>query len=528
MDETIKSLLALLVVIGLGLALGRLTWRGLCLGSAGVLFVALAAGQFGFQVPRLAGIVGVVLFVYCLGLGAGPSFLRSLTHNGKSLTVLGTAMIVSAAAATWLLARLCGLSPGLASGLFAGALTSTPALAAAAERLPGDAEVAVGFGLAYPVGVVGVIAFVQLAPRLFRRLWEAASQNLGESPETRVITRALVEVLNPAVVGRGLHEISTLRRANCRVSRLLVGTALLPLPADFRLELGQKLLLIGNQRRLGDVVEALGQRCDDTGYTLDTERQRRQVVVTSKEMVGKSLADLHLLSRFGVNVSRIHRHDVEIVPGMDEKLQFADALTVVGNPDDLQKFTQRAGHRERTIDETDLISLVTGLALGVIVGQVQVQLGDTRISLGMAGGPLLVGLLLGHFGRVGPLVGHMPRAARFLLSEIGLALFLADAGAQAGSQLLPVLRDQGPALCGAAVVILIVPLLVGCLVARWCLKMDALEMLGGICGAMTSTPALGVISSAVDSSRPATSYATVYPLALILLTLMAPLLIELL
>jgi putative transport protein len=528
MDETTQRILALLVVTGIGLAVGRLQWRGISLGSAGVLFVALIAGQFGFEVPGIAGVAGVVLFVYCLGIGAGHSFFRSLLQNGKQLAALGAVMIVSAAATTWIVAKTLGLAADLAIGLFAGALTSTPALAAATQRLPPDSDVTVGFGVAYPVGVVGVIVFVQLAPRLFRRPLDTGESAGADVSHSDAITRVLVEVLNPAVVGRRLREVGTLSRGNCQISRLLVGETLTPIRADFTLQLGQRLLVIGHASRIQDVVDALGKRCDEVAYVLDTERQRRRVVVTSKELVGSSLEQLHLLSRFGVTIVRIHRHDIEFVPGPDEKLQFGDALTAVGEAEALLQFTQYAGHRERTIDETDLISLVVGLALGVVLGQVRFNLGNQSLALGMAGGPLLVGLLLGHFGRIGPVAGYIPRAARFLLSEIGLALFLAHAGAQAGSQLLPVVRQHGPALLGGSLLILLVPLVVGCLLARFTLRMNALQMLGGMCGAMTSTPALGVISSSVDSNLPTTSYATVYPLALILVTLMAPLLIGLL
>ena len=243
------------------------------------------------------------------------------------------------------------------------------------------------------------------------------------------------------------------------------------------------------------------------------------------DMIGKSLKELHLLSRFGVTVARIVRQDIEFVPSPQERIQFGDSLKAVGESTALDQFVQFAGHRERTADETDVVSLAVGLVAGVLLGQVKIAYGGESISLGLAGGPLVVGLVLGHFGIIGPFVGRMPRAARFLLTEIGLALFLAQAGTQAGGNFIAVMQQHGPALGLAALTILVVPLLVGFVVARFVLSVGVLETFGGICGAMTSTPGLGAVTAMVDSNRPATCYAAVYPLALVLITILAPVLI---
>ncbi len=524
MDDTTREILALCTVIGMGLALGKVSWRGISLGTSGVLFTALAAGHFGFHVPPIAGVLGIVLFVYCLGLGAGPSFLRMVFQQGKALAVMAVSMIASAGLVAWLVGRGLGLSADLASGLFAGALTSTPALAAATERLPADSDVAVGYGIAYPFGVVGVILFVQLAPRLLSRL---SPRSRGDDEEVAdvPITRVLVRVANPSVAGKALRDVAVLSRTNCQVSRVLVDEQLQPIPSAFLLELGQRVLVVGAQDELGDVIEVLGERCEIENHVLDVEQHRRRIVVSGRELIGQSLRELHLRSRFGVTITRINRQDIEFVPSPEERIQFGDILIAVGQSEGLDRFVSFAGHRERTVDETDLISLAAGLMLGVVLGQVKFVYNNEAISLGMAGGPLLVGLVLGHLGRVGPIVARMPRAARLLLGEAGLALFLAQAGSQAGGSFLPVLSEHGLSLGLASIAIVAVPMIVGSLVAKYGLRLGTLETLGGICGAMTSTPGLGALTSSIDSSRPATSYATVYPLALVLVTLLAPVLI---
>jgi len=519
---SIEDIVALFAIIGLGLILGKISIRGVSLGSSGVVFVALVAGHLGYRVAPEAGLVGVVLFIYCLGLGAGPTFLRMFLSRGKSLAILAGVMMGAAGLSTWILARLFQLSPDLASGLLAGALTSTPALAAATEKLPADSDVAVGFGIAYPFGVIGVILFIQLLPRWFPGgidNADSASDSFGK------IIRELVEVKNSNLIGKRLRDLSVLARSNCQVSRIVIDGRPRPIPADFQLEMGQQLLIVGRVGQIEDVIETIGERCPETQYVLDVERQRRQIVATSKQLVGRSLKELHLLSRFGVTISRITRQDIEFVPGPDEMIHFGDLLRAVGEPENLEKFASFAGHRARTVDETDFISLAGGLILGIILGRIQFSLGGESLSLGMAGGPLVVGLILGHFGQFGSISVRIPRAGRMLLAELGLTVFLAQAGCQAGDQFVSVVQQNGWTLCLISAIVVTVPLLAGFAVARFVLRLDLLETAGGICGAMTSTPGLGAITSAIDSSVPATSYATVYPVALVLITLLAPLII---
>lgn len=519
------ELVVLLLIVFLGVTLGRVSCRGLSLGTSGVIFVALLAGHLGYSVPENAGLLGLVVFVYCLGINAGPRFFRTFRAHASSLAIIGVAMIIAAATATWVFARVIGLPADLAAGIFAGALTSTPALAAAAETLPPDSQLAVGFGLAYPFGAIGVVLFVQLAPRILRRPQDD-DRELQESDVDTAITYEYVEVMNPSVTGKRLSDLSILGKCNCQIPRARVGEQMQPIPADFTLQPGQQVLVIGAEADVDLVIDFLGKKVAEAEFVLDMERQRRRVVATSDNVVGDTLQELHLRTRFGVTISRVMRHDLEFVPDARQTIQFGDALTAIGEPEGLNQFVEFAGHRERSFDETDMISLSVGMLLGVLLGRVSFQLGSEAFSVGMAGGPLMVGLILGHFGRIGPLVGHFPRAARLLLTEIGLAMFLASAGIRAGGQLLPVIREYGTVICLGAIVITIVPLIVGMLLSRYSIQMGILQSLGGICGAMTSTPGLGALTSKIDSNVPVTSYASVYPVALILMSVLAPILVS--
>ncbi len=517
-----NEVLALFLVITLGMLLGSIKLFGVTLGSSATIFIALVLGHFGYGIPAGVGSLGLVLFVYCIGLTAGPNFFRTFFKQGKAMAQLAIVLVVLGAAATWVVAISFEIPADLASGMFAGALTSTPGLAAATEAMPAGSQVAVGYGIAYPIGVIGVVLFVQLLPRILGQDLDDLGRELQAREDAgRKIVRVLVEVMNPAVVGKSLAELNAVAEANCQISRILEGDRLVPVPPDFKLDSGQHILLVGREFRVPLVIDFVGRRSAKTGYIMDTENQRMLVVVSSKDVVGRSLADLKLLSNFGVTVSRIIRHDLEFVPRMSDTIEYGDALNAVGEPENLRRFAEFSGHREETFDETDVISVGIGIIAGVVLGMVSFDLGGTNFALGIAGGPLFVALILGHFGHLGPVVGHIPRASRMLLTQIGLAFFLADAGASAGGELLPTLEKYGVDLCIAAALVNLVPMLFGYVFARRVLKIDLLSTLGGVCGGMTSTPGLGAIAAKTNSRVPVINYAAAYPLGLILMTIAA-------
>lgn len=523
--------LALFLILTLGLLLGRIKFTGLSLGSSGVLFTALGVGHLGYSIPGGVGNVGLVLFVYCVGITAGPGFFRAFVRRGRTLAKLGVALVVFGAVATWLVAGILKIPHDLALGLFAGAMTSTPGLAAGMEALSGSgdpSQVAVGYGIAYPFGVVAVVLFVQLLPRLLGHNLNAADGEMARRRSARKIVRELVEICNPAIFGKKVHELDDVAESNCQISRILRDGELVPLPAGFELGAGQHVLVVGKKRHLDRIVDLLGRQSDVTGYVMDTERQRSHVVVSSRNVAGRSLGELKPLNVFGVTVSRITRHDIVFVPTSRDTIEYGDMLHVVGERLSIARFSAFAGHRERTFDETDVISLCAGIVAGVLLGSVSFSLGGGSFSLGMAGGPLFVALIMGHCGQLGPVVGHLPRASRLLLMEIGLILFLASAGVQAGGGLVPVIREHGLSLCGAAVFVATLPIAIGYLLGRNLLKLDFIEVLGGVCGGMTSTPGLAVITSKTDADTPIVSYAAAYPVALILMTVFARLLFSVL
>ncbi|MCP4250210.1 MAG: hypothetical protein GY778_24465 [bacterium] len=524
-----NPLLALLVVVTLGLLLGRMRVAGLSLGSSGVIFTALAMGHFGYEIPAGVGVLGLTVFAYCVGLTAGPRFFRVFWREGKPLAVICVVLIGIGAVTAFGASRLLGIPADLTVGIFAGALTSTPGLAATMESFPAGSQVAVGYGLAYPFGVICIVLFVQLVPRMLRVDLRALGEALqSQEQEDRRIVRVLVEVCNPAMFGKSLGDLAILRESNCQIARILSGDRLTPLPAGLVLTEGQRLLLIARAYRLPPIIDLLGRRDEMTGLILDIERESMHVVVSSPNVAGKNLDDLRLRANFGVTLTRIMRHDVEFVPKPNDVVEYGDMLNMVGEEKDLDAFAAFAGHRAKSFDETDLISLGVGLIAGVLLGMTDISLGGTSLALGMAGGPLLVALILSHVDHIGPIRGHIPAAARMLMMEAGLVLFLASAGVSAGGALEDVLGSHGLTLCVAAGLVVVVPVAAGSLLARFLFRMNLLQILGVVCGGMTSTPGLGAVTAKTDSDVPLVSYAAAYPVALIVITLVVKVLVELL
>jgi len=524
----VNPLLGLLGVIAIGLALGRISFYGISFGTSAILFVALVAGHYGLTITEGFGNLGLALFVYCVGISAGPTFFRGLAARGRVMALLGGIIVLTGVVVTWTSAKLLDLPAELAGGLMAGAMTSTPALGAISESATDPSSVAVGFGVAYPIGIIAVVLFVQLSLKFCHSPDIDESTRVADAAmldETR-IQRHAVAIANPGIVGRRPSDVDTFLNSGCQISRIRVEGRWRPLPAEYCFQFEDHLLLVGNPSDIRRVAETLGHLTQDDNVVLDADRERKSVVVTSPDIYGYSLKDLSLRSRYGVTVVRVRRHEMEFVPSGKTQIEFGDTLTLVGETAALAKIESVVGHRPRALNETDLLSLVGGIAFGIMVGNISIDFGRISMSLGIAGGPLIVGLILGHFRRIGPIRGSFPPAAQLLMTEGGLALFLADAGIKAGADLGAVLSEHGVGLGFTATAIAVTPLIVGFGIARYRFKLNLLQSLGATCGGMTSTPGLAVLTGANDSSQCVTSYVAAYPVALVMITVAAPLLVE--
>lgn len=527
-----QPLLVVFLVVAAGMALGAIRIFGVSLGASGVLFAGLLFGRLGrdhgWEIPTGLGSFGLVLFVYAVGLGAGPTFFRSFRAQGQRLAALSVATIAAAAVAAVVVGRMLGISTDMTVGVFAGAMTSTPGLASAVEAVEQaglqSAAVSIGYGLAYPIGVVGIVLYVQALPRLLRLSLDEPEPR-GESGDSGGIERRLVEVANPSVFGRRLRDLEPLQRSSVQITRVLDGDRMRPIASDHQLQQGQVLLLVADSHDAELVTMALGRPSEVQGV-IDADHDRAEIVITQPKLLGQPLRDLHLRTQFGVTISRVERNGMSFVPNAATSLSPGDRLIAVGPPDGLAAFVAAAGHRPRRLHETDLMSLGLGVSFGLLLAVAPIGFGDAAFRLGVAGGPLLAGMLFGHFGRFLGIVGYMPRAARMFTQEIGLALFLAESGFRSGMHLQEMIALYGYRPFLLAGVVAAVGVAAAHLTARRLLKMELLETLGGACGAMTSTAGVGAISDKTDSPTPVTSYAAAYPVALIAMTVFARLVVS--
>jgi putative transport protein len=321
-------------------------------------------------------------------------------------------------------------------------LTSTPALAAATESLTDSAPgVSIGYGIAYPFGVIGVVLFVQLLPRLLKHNFDAidAEHEAEDQADERVIT-VLVEVTNQNLVGKKIAEAGINNLNACRVSRIFKEGQLIPLSYSDEFSQGQLLLLVGLSKEITIAIDTLGHR-SDRHLLKDVENECQKLLVTEHKIAGKSIRELASLKHYGVVITR---GGLTFVPNTATLIEAHDNLTTVGRTEDLKVFVNTIGHRSTAIGSTDRLSLSVGLTLGIVAGLIPIGLpGSTPITLGLAGGPLLVALLLGHFGKIGRIVGHIPRPTRLLLQDLGLVFFLANAGVEGGVSLVATVQQYG-------------------------------------------------------------------------------------
>ena len=516
-------LLALFAIIASGYLLGSVKIKEISLGTSGVLFTALLFGHLGASIPKEFSQLGVLFFVYGIGIGAGPRFIRAFKERGLCYALVALLTIVLGVLVTFLVATFFGLKAPLSVGLFAGALTSTPGLAAALQVID-DGRVSVAYGVAYPFGVIGVVLFVQLFPKLMgMNLVQVAKSLEGENKQPPV-QNAWFTVANPSLDGKKLDDVNLIHRLEAVVTRVIKQSGIVPALDDVVLQHGDTLRAVGREEDLKLLEELVGPRSDSFEEP-ESSIATKTIVVSEEGVAGKTLLELQFRTSYGVTVTRLWRDDFLTVPGGAMTLELGDTIRIVGNESSLEQVTKLVGRDEQRLNETPFLPLATSLLLGVAVGLVPISIAPSlTFRLGMAGGPLFVALLVGHIGRLGPLRFRVPVAARLFIKELGLVLFLAGAGCKAGSSLVAVLKANGISLLISGILITTLPLLGGFILAFKLFKIDLPSSLGLMCGAMTSTPGLGATTDAAKSDVPALAYATVYPVALISVTIAAQLL----
>ena len=534
------ALLILSAVAVTGLALGGIRWRGIKLGTAGVLFSGILFGHFGLQIEH--GILdfvrefGLILFVFTIGLQLGPGFFASLRRHGLRLNAMAAAVVLLGAGVTALGAWMHGYDFIAALGLFSGATTNTPSLGAAQQTLATVGNIsaakaaipALAYAVSYPIGIVGIISSLLITRAVFRidPVREAelfrAEQQRGIEP----LGRLNVVVENKNLEGIAIGEIPGRRETGVVISRIrragqkTVYTA----TEDAALHIGDTLLVVGTWRGLEQFTRVIGSASEADLMKAPGTVTHRKIVVTHKAVLGKTLAELGLDHLYSVAITRVSRADIEMTAVPDLRLQFGDVLNVVGDEDGLRNASLMLGNSVKALNETQFVPIFVGIALGILAGMLPISFPGlpVPVKLGLAGGPLVLAILLGRLGHIGPLVWHMPASANLAFRELGITLFLACVGLKAGAPFFhTVFTAEGLWWIIGAACIAMIPLLAVALVGRAVLKLNFMTLSGLMAGSMTDPPALAFANAISKSDAPSVAYATVYPLTMLLRILTA-------
>lgn len=538
-----NPLLLLFVVAAIGYVLGRIRIAGVSLGVAAVLFVGLAFGALdpNLKLPEIVYLLGLVLFVYTIGLSSGPSFFVSLQHKGLRDNLLMLGVLLLASALTVVAHWLIGTSAPITAGMFAGSLTNTPALASVIEQLKRSsagalndavlAEPVVGYSVTYPMGVLGMI----LAIYLFQRLWQVDYRaEARTAPELGLGTEGLVSrtlrITRPELDGRNLGELTRTNRWDVVFGRLQHDGHVSLATSDSYVKLNDLLSVVGTAAEVERVIAQLGEPAPEP---LELDRHVldfRRVFVSNPEVAGKRLRELDLPHTQGAIITRLRRGDSEILPHGDTVLELGDRVRVVTRRENLDNLSAYFGDSYRRLSEIDVVSFGLGLTLGLLLGMVPIPLpGGGVFTLGFAGGPLLVALVLGWLERSGPIVWSLPYSANLTLRQLGLTLFLAGVGTRSGYSFVSTLAQGGGlSILIAGTLITAVAAVTLLVVGHRLLKIPMGLCIGILAGLQTQPAVLAFASEQTDNDMPNLGYATVYPLATIAKIVLAQLLVVLL
>ena len=535
------SIFVLTLAIAVGIFLAeKLKFKGITLGITWILFCAIACSHFGMHLDPLvetfAKDFGLILFVYSIGLQVGPSFFSSFGKGGLTLNMLALGIVVLGCATAYVIHLLSGVDIATMTGVLFGAVTNTPGLGAAQQTfqdLTGVAnpDIASGYAMAYPLGVVGILVSMMLIRWFFRIKTDKEEERVAaEKGEERQVEHIDLTITNPQVDGIRVRDLSLLTHVTIVVSRLLDtnGNECMP-DADTVLHVGDKVRCVSDHQNERTIL-LLGKQTD---VQWDEKEKNihlvsRHIVITKPKINGKRIMDMKVREAFNITITRIRRAGIELLATPELRLQLGDRLTVVGEEEAVDKIAKAFGNNTKKLDAPNLASLFFGILLGVALGSLPIMLPGLSqpFKLGLAGGSLIVAILIGAFGTKYHLVTYTTTSANLMIREIGIALFLASVGFGAGKTFIPTLVGGGYMWIGYGVIITMLPLLIIGTVARKWVKLDYFTLMGLIAGSTTDPPALAYATSQSSvNDRAAVAYSTVYPLTMFLRVLTGQLMI---
>ncbi|EKJ4746030.1 putative transporter [Escherichia coli] len=529
------SILALVAVVGL--FIGNVKFRGIGLGIGGVLFGGIIVGHFVSQAGMTLSSdmlhviqeFGLILFVYTIGIQVGPGFFASLRVSGLRLNLFAVLIVIIGGLVTAILHKLFDIPLPVVLGIFSGAVTNTPALGAGQQILrdlgtPMEMvdQMGMSYAMAYPFGICGILFTMWMLRVIFRVNVETEAQ---QHESSRTNGGALIKTINIRVENPNLHDLAIkdvpiLNGDKIICSRLKREETLKVPSPDTIIQLGDLLHLVGLPADLHNAQLVIGQEVDTSLSTKGTDLRVERVVVTNENVLGKRIRDLHFKERYDVVISRLNRAGVELVASGDISLQFGDILNLVGRPSAIDAVANVLGNAQQKLQQVQMLPVFIGIGLGVLLGSIPVFVPGfpAALKLGLAGGPLIMALILGRIGSIGKLYWFMPPSANLALRELGIVLFLSVVGLKSGGDFVNTLvNGEGLSWIGYGALITAVPLITVGILARMLAKMNYLTMCGMLAGSMTDPPALAFANNLHPTSGAAAlSYATVYPLVMFL------------
>ena len=531
------AVLTFALVITLGILLGKIKIKGVSLGITWILFVGIIASHFGMtvdsEVRNFVQEFGLILFVFSIGLQVGPGFFSAFKHGGVTLVGCATAIVLLGVLAAYIIHVATGTPIPTMVGILSGAVTNTPGLGAAQQAYAdasgiNDPSIALGYAVAYPLGVVGIIFSMIFIRYALRVDFKKEDEGLAElANEQNLAEKVSVEFTNQLIEGRSVEYVRDLVNRQFVISRVMHPDGSITMAdADTKIHLGDRLWVICQAEDVEAVVAFLGHRVELTdedwgNNTPNAELISRRILITKSSINGKKFSDLRLRTKYGINITRVNRAGMDLIPYQGLELQVGDRVMVVGPAEGVAKVADVLGNSLKKLDHPNLITIFVGIALGVLLGSIPLLNVPQPVKLGLAGGPLIVAILIGRFGTHFHLVTYTTASANLMLREIGIALFLAAVGIGAGDGFVEAIVNGGYRWIGYGVIITVVPILIVAIVARLWLKMNYYTLMGLIAGSTTDPPALAYANATAGNDMPAVGYSTVYPMVMFLRVLSA-------
>ncbi len=532
-------------VIAAGVLLGKIKLFGISLGVTFVLFVGILAGHFGFTGnPAILSFVqdfGLILFVFCIGLQVGPSFFSSFKKGGITMNMLAVGIVaLNIVVALVLYYALQGrVDIPMMVGILCGAVTNTPGLGAANEALQQlhyqGPEIAMGYACAYPLGVMGIILSLIAIRYICRVNMQKEAEDIQKEEEANSHLKPyhiVLKVQNEALSGKKMSQVQNFLARDFVCSRILQDGHVYVPNADTVLRLGDEMNIVCAEDDSEAIQAFIGPKIDGVDWDKQSKQDKpmvsRRILVTQPSINGKTLGELHFSSMYGVNVTRVNRSGMDLFAARQLTLQVGDRVMVVGPQDAIERVAELLGNQLKRLDHPNIVTIFVGILVGILFGSLPIAFPGipTPVKLGLAGGPLIISILIGRFGHKVKLVTYTTMSANLMLREVGLVLFLASVGIKAGENFVQmVVEGDGMLYVGIGFLITVIPLLIIGMVARWRHKLNYYTLMGLIAGSNTDPPALAYANQISGNDAPAVGYSTVYPLTMFLRILTAQLLI---